>query len=228
MYFDHAFRAPSETIPLEEDVDRLLLQTRRKPNHHQTGDAGWPRIEWSEFSESVLSFITMLATRLTFSIATGLSLGLISYTVVKIAAGKFRENYWADMDSHRTLHSALHLSRRRLAGLATRTTIEHGLPHPSQSPVYPRVVTADEIEPVAYKSLGTRSGGVVRQHLTHDLRAPLLTLTGASAILWLQPRGESPVGPCNVDWCCRSPGVAQRALATTSLALGLSLFLSPL
>ena len=37
------------------------------------------------------AFITMLATPLTFSIATGLSLGLISYTVVKIAAGKFRE-----------------------------------------------------------------------------------------------------------------------------------------
>jgi len=48
-------------------------------------------IEWSEFSESVPSFITMLATPLTFSIATGLSLGLISYTVVKIAVGKFRE-----------------------------------------------------------------------------------------------------------------------------------------
>ena len=38
-----------------------------------------------------LSFITMLATPLTFSIATGLSLGLISYTVVKIAAGRARE-----------------------------------------------------------------------------------------------------------------------------------------
>jgi AGZA family xanthine/uracil permease-like MFS transporter len=33
----------------------------------------------------------MVATPLTFSIATGLSLGLISYTVVKIASGKFRE-----------------------------------------------------------------------------------------------------------------------------------------
>jgi len=32
-----------------------------------------------------------LATPLTFSIATGLSLGLISYTVVKVAAGKIRE-----------------------------------------------------------------------------------------------------------------------------------------
>jgi len=48
-------------------------------------------IEWSDFSEAVPAFITMLATPLTFSIATGLSLGLISYTVVKIGIGKFRE-----------------------------------------------------------------------------------------------------------------------------------------
>jgi AGZA family xanthine/uracil permease-like MFS transporter len=49
------------------------------------------QIVWQEFSEAVPAFITMLATPLTFSIATGLSLGLISYTVVKIAAGKFRD-----------------------------------------------------------------------------------------------------------------------------------------
>jgi len=49
------------------------------------------QIVWNEFSEAVPAFITMLATPLTFSIATGLSLGLISYTVVKVAAGKIRE-----------------------------------------------------------------------------------------------------------------------------------------
>ena len=49
------------------------------------------RVEWTEFSEALPAFITMLATPLTFSIATGLSLGLISFTVVKVAAGKFRE-----------------------------------------------------------------------------------------------------------------------------------------
>jgi AGZA family xanthine/uracil permease-like MFS transporter len=49
------------------------------------------QINWPEFSEAVPAFITMLATPLTFSIATGLSLGLISYTVVKVAAGKIRE-----------------------------------------------------------------------------------------------------------------------------------------
>ena len=49
------------------------------------------RVEWSEFTEAIPAFVTLVATPLTFSIATGLSLGLISYTLVKIAAGKFRE-----------------------------------------------------------------------------------------------------------------------------------------
>ncbi|HEY6766519.1 MAG TPA: NCS2 family permease [Candidatus Sulfotelmatobacter sp.] len=48
-------------------------------------------VNWHDFSEAVPAFITILATPLTFSIATGLSLGLISYTVVKVAAGKMRE-----------------------------------------------------------------------------------------------------------------------------------------
>jgi adenine/guanine/hypoxanthine permease len=48
-------------------------------------------IEWREFSEAAPAFLTMLAMPLTFSIATGLSLGLISYTIVKVAAGKYRE-----------------------------------------------------------------------------------------------------------------------------------------
>jgi AGZA family xanthine/uracil permease-like MFS transporter len=49
------------------------------------------QINWQDFSEAVPAFMTMLATPLTFSIATGLSLGLIAYTVVKIASGKIRE-----------------------------------------------------------------------------------------------------------------------------------------
>lgn len=49
------------------------------------------RVQWSEFTEAIPAFVTLLATPLTFSIATGLSLGLISYTLVKVAAGKFRE-----------------------------------------------------------------------------------------------------------------------------------------
>ena len=49
------------------------------------------RVDWTDFTEAIPAFVTLLATPLTFSIATGLSLGLISYTLVKLAAGKFRE-----------------------------------------------------------------------------------------------------------------------------------------
>jgi adenine/guanine/hypoxanthine permease len=49
------------------------------------------RVVWSDFTEAIPAFVTLLATPLTFSIATGLSLGLISYTLVKVAAGRLRE-----------------------------------------------------------------------------------------------------------------------------------------
>ena len=49
------------------------------------------RVAWNDFTDAIPAFVTLLATPLTFSIATGLSLGLISYTLVKVAAGKLRE-----------------------------------------------------------------------------------------------------------------------------------------
>ena len=49
------------------------------------------RVRWPDFTEAIPAFVTLLATPLTFSIATGLSLGLISYTLVKVAAGRFKE-----------------------------------------------------------------------------------------------------------------------------------------
>src|SRR6202045_2053177 len=49
------------------------------------------QVEWKEITEAFPAFVTLVATPLTFSIATGLSFGLISYTLVKVAAGKFRE-----------------------------------------------------------------------------------------------------------------------------------------
>ncbi len=49
------------------------------------------RVEWTDFTEAIPAFVTLLATPLTFSIATGLSFGLMSYTLVKVAAGKFRQ-----------------------------------------------------------------------------------------------------------------------------------------
>jgi AGZA family xanthine/uracil permease-like MFS transporter len=49
------------------------------------------KVDWAEFTEAFPAFMTMLATPLTFSIATGLSLGVISFSVVKLAAGKHRD-----------------------------------------------------------------------------------------------------------------------------------------
>jgi len=49
------------------------------------------RVRWDDFSEAFPAFLTVLATPLTFSVATGLSLGLIGYTLVKLGSGKHRE-----------------------------------------------------------------------------------------------------------------------------------------
>ena len=48
-------------------------------------------VRWNDFSEAVPAFLTLVATPLTFSIATGLSLGLLSFTFLKLFTGKYRE-----------------------------------------------------------------------------------------------------------------------------------------
>jgi AGZA family xanthine/uracil permease-like MFS transporter len=49
------------------------------------------RVRWDDFSEAFPAFLTLVATPLTFSIATGLSLGVLSFTFVKLGSGKQRE-----------------------------------------------------------------------------------------------------------------------------------------
>lgn len=49
------------------------------------------RVDWNDFTESVPAFLTVIGTPLTFSIATGLSLGLISFTVLKLFTGRRKE-----------------------------------------------------------------------------------------------------------------------------------------
>jgi AGZA family xanthine/uracil permease-like MFS transporter len=49
------------------------------------------RVQWDDFSSAFPAFITLVATPLTFSIATGLSLGLLSFTFIKVGTGKHRE-----------------------------------------------------------------------------------------------------------------------------------------
>jgi AGZA family xanthine/uracil permease-like MFS transporter len=49
------------------------------------------KIKWDDLSEALPAFLTLVVTPLTFSIATGLSLGLLSYTLVKLGSGRSRE-----------------------------------------------------------------------------------------------------------------------------------------
>jgi len=49
------------------------------------------RVRWDDFSEAFPAFLTLVATPLSFSIATGLSLGVLSFTFVKLGSGRQRE-----------------------------------------------------------------------------------------------------------------------------------------
>jgi AGZA family xanthine/uracil permease-like MFS transporter len=49
------------------------------------------RVRWNDFTDAFPAFLTIVATPLTFSIATGLSLGLLSFTIMKVGTGRHRE-----------------------------------------------------------------------------------------------------------------------------------------
>ena len=49
------------------------------------------QVKWQDFTEALPAFLTLLAMPLTFSVATGLGFGLISYTLVKFCTGRGRE-----------------------------------------------------------------------------------------------------------------------------------------
>jgi adenine/guanine/hypoxanthine permease len=49
------------------------------------------KVKWNDFTDAVPAFLTLIATPLTFSIATGLSLGLLSFTFLKLFTGRRKE-----------------------------------------------------------------------------------------------------------------------------------------
>jgi adenine/guanine/hypoxanthine permease len=49
------------------------------------------RVKWDDFTEAAPAFFTIVCTPLTFSIATGLSLGLLSFTFIKLFSGRRKE-----------------------------------------------------------------------------------------------------------------------------------------
>lgn len=52
------------------------------------------KIDWSDMEVAVPAFLTIVAMPFTYSITNGVGAGLISYTVIKSARGKFREIHW--------------------------------------------------------------------------------------------------------------------------------------
>jgi AGZA family xanthine/uracil permease-like MFS transporter len=51
-------------------------------------------LNWSDYRIGVPAFLTMVAMPLTYSIANGISLGIISYTLLHVFTGKWRDVSW--------------------------------------------------------------------------------------------------------------------------------------
>jgi adenine/guanine/hypoxanthine permease len=51
-------------------------------------------IDWSDITDALPAFFTMLLIPLTFSIAHGLAIGVIVYAVAKTAAGRRKQVHW--------------------------------------------------------------------------------------------------------------------------------------
>ncbi len=56
--------------------------------------AGASRIDWDEPRIAIPSFLTLITIPLTYSIATGLSFGIISFAVLEVATGRGRRQHW--------------------------------------------------------------------------------------------------------------------------------------
>jgi AGZA family xanthine/uracil permease-like MFS transporter len=52
------------------------------------------RIDWDEPRIAIPAFLTIITIPLTYSIATGLSLGLISYAILELATGRGSRRHW--------------------------------------------------------------------------------------------------------------------------------------
>ena len=51
-------------------------------------------IEWDDYSESIPAFLVFAGIPFTYSISDGITLGFISYPVLKLATGRKNETGW--------------------------------------------------------------------------------------------------------------------------------------
>jgi AGZA family xanthine/uracil permease-like MFS transporter len=49
------------------------------------------KIDWDDYSEALAAFVTLIMMPLTYSISHGIALGVITYTIVKLATGKSKD-----------------------------------------------------------------------------------------------------------------------------------------
>ena len=52
------------------------------------------RIDWDDYTESIPAFLTIIMMPLSFSITEGISMGLISYVLLKLVTGKGKTVHW--------------------------------------------------------------------------------------------------------------------------------------
>ena len=55
---------------------------------------GVQRIKWEDHTESIPAFLTVVVMPVTFSITEGIAFGFISYAVLKLVTGRYREGHW--------------------------------------------------------------------------------------------------------------------------------------
>lgn len=55
---------------------------------------GVKNIEWKDVSEAVPAFLTIVVMPFTYSVANGVSFGIIAYALIKVFTGRFKEASW--------------------------------------------------------------------------------------------------------------------------------------
>ncbi len=80
LFFTPVFIAvpPLATAPALIAVGAMMMQGARD-------------LDWTRADEAIPSLLTMAAMPFTYSIATGVSFGIVSYVVIKVLLGRFRE-----------------------------------------------------------------------------------------------------------------------------------------
>lgn len=56
--------------------------------------SGVMHIDWADIGDSLPAFLTIVAMPFTFSIANGVSFGIIAYALIKILSGRVKEAHW--------------------------------------------------------------------------------------------------------------------------------------